>query len=338
MSENKKKRTTIEDVARDSGVSIATVSRIINNKDTVSGDTREKVLSSMEKLGFVPRSVSQSQEPDRRLILACVPEFDNPFYSRIIRGIKRASRFHDYEILFMQADDFYTKASAPINTIKKSGASGVIMISPIPEKVLGEIRAICPIVMCSEYLDEPNVSYVTIDNTESAKKAVEYLISTGCRKLGLLNSFSRNAYAREREKGFKEALQEAGLEINEERITHISSINYQSAFLKASYMLSSENRPDAIFATADVFAVAAINAAKKLGFRVPEDISVIGFDNVEAALMCDPQLTTVEQPAEEIGYQSCEILIENLQGSDTQPKHIKLETELIVRQSTKFNK
>ena len=206
------------------------------------------------------------------------------------------------------------------------------------EKVLGEIRAICPIVMCSEYLDEPNVSYVTIDNTESAKKAVEYLISTGCRKLGLLNSFSRNAYAREREKGFKEALQEAGLEINEERITHISSINYQSAFLKASYMLSSENRPDAIFATADVFAVAAINAAKKLGFRVPEDISVIGFDNVEAALMCDPQLTTVEQPAEEIGYQSCEILIENLQGSDTQPKHIKLETELIVRQSTKFNK
>ena len=338
MTEKKKKRDTIEDVAKDAGVSIATVSRIINNKDIVNGDTREKVLSAIEKLGFVPRSVPVRQDIDRRLILVCMPDFENPFYARVIRGIRKAARFHEYDLFFMQADDFYTRAAVHLRTIKNSGASGVLMVSPISKKALSELNSICPVVMCSEYIDDPGFSYVSIDNVMSAKKAVEYLISTGCRRIGLLNSFSRNAYARDREQGFDEALQDAGLDISEDRKAHISAINYQSAFSKAAYLLSMESRPDAIFAAADVFAVAAINAAKKLGLRVPDDVSVIGFDNIEASLMCDPQLTTVDQPAEEIGYQSCELLIERLLGEDIIPRHIRLETEIIVRQSTKLNK
>lgn len=339
MSDRKKKRVTIEDVAREAGVSIATVSRIINHKDTVTEETKERVLSTMSALNFEPRSATGGQPvKKRRLILSCLPDFENPFYAQIIKGIRKAVRFHEYELLFMQTDDFYTRSAAYLDSIKNSGASGVLMLSPIPEKALLEIGAICPVVMCSEYVDSPLFSYVTIDNMMAARKAVEYLISTGCRKIGLLNSFKRNTYAREREEGFRDALKEAGISVNESWIVHISSINYQSAFSKAMYILGMNERPDAIFATADVFAVAAINAAKKLGLRVPEDVSVIGFDNVEASVMSDPQLTTVEQPASEIGYQACELLVDRISFGKSRPRHIKLETELIVRQSTKFNR
>ena len=340
MAERKKKRVTIEDVAREAGVSIATVSRIINHKDTVTSETRERVLSMMEYLNFVPRSLHQPpQVSQRKMILLCLPDFDNPFNAQLIRGVQKAARYHDFEVLFLQTENFYTNSGAYLDAIRHSGAAGVLMLSPVPNKtLLFEINAFCPVVMCSEYHEDPGLSYVTIDNAQAAQKAVEYLISTGCRKIGLINSFHRNAYAREREAGYREALLAAGLPVNEDWIAHISSINYQSAFSKASYILGMENRPDAFFATADMFAVGAVNAAKKLGLRVPEDVSVIGFDNVETAVMCEPQLTTVDQPSREIGYQSCELLIDRITNRDSVPRHIKLDTELIVRQSTKFNR
>lgn len=334
----KNKRVTIEDVARRAGVSIATVSRIINHKDSVTSSTRRKVADAMEYLNFVPRSTPAVSDGSSRVILMCIPDFDNPFNAQIIRGVQKAARFHRYEVLFLQTDDFYTSAGDYLSLVKSSSISGILMLSPAPDDgLLAELNARCPLVMCSEYSEQAGLSYVTIDNVTSAKNAVNYLISTGCRKIGLINSFHRNVYAREREQGYLEALREAGLSANPDWIAHISSINYQSALSKAAYILGMDDRPDAFFATSDMFAVGVVGAAKKLGLSVPEDVSVIGFDNVETSLMCDPQLTTIEQPSYQIGYQSCELLIDRISDPDAPHRHIKLDTELIVRQSTKFN-
>lgn len=331
-------RVTIKDVADKAGVSIATVSRIINHKDAVTPDTRQRVLDTMELLNFIPRSIPTITDSNNKVILMCIPDFINPFNAQIIRGVQKVAHFHKYDVLFLQADDFYTSAGDYINIIKNNAIAGVLMFSPVPNSALiDELNSRCPMVMCSDYYDGYSQSFVGIDDISAAKSAVNYLISTGCHKIGLINSFHNNKYARHREKGFCEALTEAGLPINQDWIAHISSISYQSALSKATHILSLEDRPDAFFATSDVYAVGVINAAKKMGLVVPEDLSVIGFDNVEISIMTDPQITTIEQPSYQIGYQSCELLIDKIMYPETSDKHIILDTELIVRQSTKFN-
>ncbi|MBS6952668.1 MAG: LacI family DNA-binding transcriptional regulator [Enterocloster asparagiformis] len=335
----KSNRVTIKEVASKAGVSIATVSRIINHKDTVTSDTRQRVLDTMEQLNFVPKTISPITNSSNKIILMCVPDFDNPFNAQIIRGVQKAAHFHKYDVLFLQADDFYTSAGDYINIVKNNDIAGILMLSPIPSsKLIEELNSRCPLVMCSEYHEESSTSFVSVDDTTAVKNAINYLISTGCRKIGLINSFCNNRYARHRERGFTEALSEAGLPINQDWIAHISSISYQSALSQATYILSKEDRPDAFFAVSDVYAVAVVNAAKKMGLKVPEDVSVIGFDNVEISIMSDPQLTTIEQPCYQIGYQSCELLVEKINNPDSPDKRILLDTELIVRQSTKFNR
>lgn len=331
-----KQKPTLQDVADMAEVSIATVSRIINNKGSIKPSTLEKVQLAMKELNFTPKTFSMLSGAQSKVILTCVPNLDNPFNSPVLDGIHRCAHANGYHVLVLETKDRYTRSEDFEELIKNNSIAGIIIMSSIPQqKILEDLSFRCPTVMCSEYAENFNsVSYVSIDDSASSRKAVEYLISTGCEKIGLVNTNLSFKYARHREKGYRQALEQAGLHYNPDWIVHLSTTDYKLAFSNIFHMLSLKSRPDAIFATSDVYGVAAINAAHALGFHVPDDISVIGFDNIDLSVMCIPELTTIEQPSFQIGYQSCELLVDKIANPLTPAKQILLGTELIVRSST----
>lgn len=331
----KKKRITIEELAEKANVSIATVSRVLNNKGNVRKETRDHVIEIMQKYDFHPQNPHALSNPESNLLLTCVPDFCNPFYSPVIDGIQKAAHENDYDVIFLQSRDYYTEISDFANILKEKSIAGILILSSVPNiELIRELNFKCPVIMCCEYPEDYDVSYVTINDVASTVTAVNYLVLTGCKKIGLMNSSLKFKYARHREKGFTQALEEHGLEINPEWVAHISSINYNLAYSAALHILQLPDRPQAMFACSDVYGIAIINAAKNLGLRVPEDLSVIAFDNTEISIMSDPPLTTVDQPKQQIGYQSCEMLIDQIKSPGAANKQVVLSTQLIIRGST----
>lgn len=330
-------KITIEEIAKRADVSIATVSRILNHKDNVTAKTRDRVISAMEELKFQPKTPASITNAKSRLILMCVPDFNNPFNSPVIDGVQKAARIHGYDVLLLQSKDYYTDSNDYINILKNNSLSGILILSSAPTNtLLDELCFRCPVVMCSEYAENYGVSYVSIDDVAAAKKAVNYLISTGCKKIGMINCNMKFKYSRHRERGYLQALEEAGLTPNPDWVCHVSSINYNLALSNVKQILSLKDRPDALFCISDYFAASTIRAACELDIKVPDELSVIGFDNIELSLMCNPPLTTIEQPCYDIGFQACELLIEKIAHPNAPDKQIILNTELIVRSSTKL--
>lgn len=330
-------KITIEQIAQLSGVSIATVSRIINNKDNVKKETKDRVLAIMDELDFKPKSNSTLSNPNSNVILMCVPDFQNPFNSPVINGVQQAAYENGYDVLLLQSKNYYTEEEDFKHILKDNSFAGILLLSSVSNNnILDELSLRCPVVMCSEYAENCGVSYVSIDDKNSAKTAVNYLISTGCKKIGFINCSKKFRYARHREDGFKQALYDSGLEFNQNWMANVSSINYNLALSRATHILSLPDRPNGIFTSSDVFGLAVIKAAHNLGLRVPEDVSVVGFDNIDLSIISTPSLTTIEQPTYQLGYQSCELLLEKIKNPDTLDKQIILDTELIVRSSTKL--
>lgn len=331
----KSHKVTIKQIADAANVSIATVSRVLNNKDKVNPETRDRILKAMEDLNFQPKSSSMISDSASRIILLCVPEFNNPFNALIIKGIQNAARCHGYDVLILQSRDYYTDTNDYTNILRSTSIAGIIILASVPNpRLLNDLIPRFPVVMCSEHVEDFCTPYVSIDDRAAAKKAVNYLISIGCRKIGLVNSNLSFHYAQQREQGYWEALKAAGLDANPSWIAHISTVDYNLALSNALHILSQPDRPDAIFAVSDVYAVSIIKAAAKLGLKVPEDLSVIGFDNIDLTSMTTPAITTIDQPSYQIGYQSCELLIEKIGNPAMEDKHIILDTELVVREST----
>jgi DNA-binding LacI/PurR family transcriptional regulator len=327
-------KMTIKQIADIAGVSIATVSRVMNHKDSVKEDTRRRIHEVMEKLNFNPSSVLLTNNTSRTILL-CISDLGNPCVARTISGILRSAYENNYRIFILQTKENYLTFEDCKDVLQNHSFAGIILsTSVIDMELLKLLTRSCPIVMCSEYCAIDGISFASIDDVLAAKKATDYLISCGCRRIALLNSNLRHQYARHRETGYLEALMNAGLEKHDEWIVHISQVNYNLAFSYALNLLSLPNRPDAFFAVSDVYAVAAIHAANRVGLKIPSDISIIGFDNIEVSSVIDPPITTIDQPVDQIGYQSCELLIEKINNPQTPPKKIFLDTELIVREST----
>lgn len=329
-----KSKATLTQIAEHAGVSIATVSRILNDTGRVSAATRQKVLQAIRELEQDPVRRYPTQIYQRILVL--VPDFMNPFYANIIDGIQQTAHNNNYEIFLVPTKDSYPNSSYLVNMIKKEGFSGVLWLSSTPpSELLSLMQHHCPIVMCCEYPEDFPCSFVSIDDVTAAYRAVNYLVSTGCKRIGMVNCSLKYKYARHRREGFLQALSHTGLEFNPEWYVSIPSIDYTLAYSAILQALSADPVPDAVFACSDVYAAATINAAKSLGIRVPEDLAVIGVDNVEASRMTHPTITTIAQPGFQMGQQACSILVEKISNPELPPRHILLNTELIIRESTR---
>lgn len=327
-------KATLTRISQKAGVSIATVSRVLSGKDTVAPATRARVLQAVRELEYgAPDTM-----PERgfRTLLVLLPDFSNPFYADIIEGIQQTARAAGFEVFLLPTGDSYPSVSAVTGLIRREGFAGVLWLCTSPgEKLLAAVEQICPMVMVGEYPDGCTGSYVSIDDVSAAFRAVNYLISTGCRRIGMLNCSMKYKYARHRLEGYRRALDRSGLPFRPEHYTQVPTIDYTLAYSAALQLLHTEPAPDAIFAASDVLAAAVINAAAGLGLRVPEDISVIGFDNVVTSRITQPPITTIAQPCQQLGQQACSILTERVASSDLPHRQILLSTELVIRDSTR---
>ncbi|MFA6774995.1 MAG: LacI family DNA-binding transcriptional regulator [Sphaerochaetaceae bacterium] len=327
-------KPTYHEISQKTGISPATISRVLNNTANVSSPTREKVFEAIASMGFdITRLAKRREKSD--LLLLNIPSFGNPFYARIIDGARDSALRNGYSLLVSENElDDKNDVDNFLSLVGKTKSAGVIITNSLSLETLLRIDHAVPVVQCCECRDDSNVPFVTIDDLTAARSAVEHLISLGKRKIAFINGPLAYKYARDRLNGYRSALLAASLPVDVEWIIQLGEINYDMALSAAYQMLNSEDRPDGFFTSSDVYAAAVVKAAKRAGLRVPEDVAVVGFDNIEISSMCTPSITTVSQPRYQMGLLSCDLLCERISSTSLPLKNMYLETELIVREST----
>ena len=324
-----KGKATLHDVAEAAGVSIATVSRAINNKDTVKPPTYKRIMAAIRDVGYEKYTILHHSG----LLLVLLPDLKNPFYSEVIKGITSAAERHGYQEIIVRTGSHPLTFDFVENLVNTTSAEGVITLDPIESEMLKQMCAKFPVVQCAECNETAHASCVTIDDVSASELVVDYIVSKGITRIALLNGPMKYKYARKRQEGFIKGLKKHHIEIDPYLIAPLPQFSYDAAVSLSTQLLTTGSPPKAIFAVSDVFAVAAINAAKRLGLKIPQDLAVVGFDNTETSIMCSPPLTTVKQPQFQMGFLASEMLIEQIKDPNIETKQIMLNTELIIRES-----
>lgn len=330
----------LESIARKAGVSRSTVSRVINDSPNVSERTRQRVLAIIEQEDFHPNAAARALVKRRTDILGVVIPTsanvflsDNNYYPLILAGLNDAIRQLDYAMLMwlgeVTQDDHHLmrKLSNPHLT------DGLIFVSlpsdhPLYSK-LSRLRQ--PFVMIDRpFTNLESTNYVSIDNVRAAEIATEHLIRLGRRRIAHITGIMTIADAYDRLEGYKNALRAADLPVDYRLIVE-GMFNYESGYRAMQLLLP--HKPDGVFAANDTMAVGALQAALEAGLRVPDDLSIIGFDDLDVALQTTPPLTTIRQPIRAKGEIAASLLVDLINGKRSAPQQVILPTELIIRQS-----
>ena len=328
---------TMADVAREAGVSVATVSRLLNNQESVSPDTAARVFAAIEKLSYEPNILARNlRRNESRVILILAPNVTNPYYAHILSGIGDVSTKLGYSALIFTTSDDIEREREGLDMLKKRRADGaILMASNIGCNWLLEYSSQFPLVQCSEYDPTVDIPHVSIDNYQATVDGMEYLIGLGHERIAIISSENEYISTALRLKGYKDTLKKHGVMANEEYIIYASrDYSFKSGKAKAKELLKVSPRPTAIFCISDTLALGAITAAKELGLRVPEDVTVIGFDDVEHTTMFHPYITTVAQPCYDLGKQAAKMLYAQMTQGKEIPRQMILDHKLIVRESS----
>jgi len=328
---------TMADVAREAKVSVATVSRLLNNKGTVSPETAARVFAAIEKLDYEPNLLARNfRRNESRVILLLSPNVTNPYYSRILAGIGDAGAEVGYSALIYNTGDDRERERAALEMLKKRRADGAILMSSSMDcGWLLEYAERFPIVQCSEYGPDVDIPHVSIDNYKATQEAMEYLIALGHRRIATISAENEYISTRLRLDAYCDTLVKNDIAVNEAYIAYASrDYSFKSGKARARELLSVTPRPTAIFCISDTLALGAITAAKEMGYRVPEDVTVIGFDDVEHTTMLHPYITTVAQPCYELGRQAAQLLFSVIMHNTVPQRQVILEHRLIVRESS----
>lgn len=324
-------------IAERAGISVATVSRCFKQPNLVRGDTLKRVYAAVEELGGTAPSPRPGIVDGERRILAITPVLNNPFYTDILNGIKRAAEKNGCMLLIMNEKLTKTNMQDTMRLINQADVHGVILMQRLEQTVLDYLKERTPIVQCSEFNEDSDVSYVSIDNLDATKKLMRYIFSTGKTRVLLVNSDPTcYTYARLRLQGYREALEQAGLPYDPDNVITIPDGSFNATVSAVSDSLKSRRAPEAIFCVSDIMAAAALRACALEGFRVPADIMIIGFDNVDISVMTTPNITTVSQPRYDIGFTACTQLLSMIANPGKPAQHFIMNTELILRESTDF--
>lgn len=330
-----KKKVSLQDIAEQAGVSIATVSRVINQKGLVKAETRDRILKILTESDYAMPLLVAAQE-DSSTIAVFVPDFTNPFTSVVLDGIRKSAKLNHYNTVMIVAKetDLHTLEDY-LDLIRDVNVKGIISVAALPnETVVRALNQRIPTVLCSEYIASKYVTYVSVDNYKAAFDATDYLILSGRQRIVHFNSTLNHQYAREREAGYRDALEHHQLAVDPSLLLHLPRIHYQLALSQIEFLLQHQPDIDGVFASSDIFAAATVEAALKLGRKVPDDLAIIGFDDIEIATIITPKLTTVHQPSFELGFQACELLKEKITSPQTDEKQIMLYTNLVIRETT----
>ncbi|MFB3159928.1 LacI family DNA-binding transcriptional regulator [Neobacillus sp. 179-J 1A1 HS] len=326
----------IADVAKMANVSTATVSRVISNAGTVKKETAEKVLEAIKKLNYQPNMLArQLRRSETKTILVVVPDITNTFFSAVLRGIESVAIENGYQVLLGDARNNVETETSYLTILGQKKADGLILLTArTDQKILEELSQDYPVVLACEYYEGTQLPTVSIDNVSSARKATEYLISLKHKRIGHISGPLNVVVGRDRCKGFHQAMAKHGLSVDPSLVQE-GEFSFESGFNLMMKFLSLEEPPTAIFAGNDEMAMGAVKAAKSKGFRVPEDLSVVGFDDIKFASIFEPALTTIAQPTFDMGQKAMHLLLKIINDEELEKNQIILSDKLIVRNSCK---
>ncbi|MBN1789344.1 MAG: LacI family DNA-binding transcriptional regulator [Bacteroidales bacterium] len=333
-------RVTIKDIARELKVSISTVSRALTDHPDISPGTKQVVRDFVEKMKYRPNAIALSLRNQRTQIIGViVPEIVHHFFSEVISGIDEAAVKAGYNVMFFQSNERYDREIMNIQSIMASRADGVLISFAKDTSNFNHIRQLLddriPVVLFDRATDEIETDKVIVDDFEGAFTAVEYLIKTGCKRIAHFAGPQHLQTHYQRKRGYISALEKNGLPLDDNLV--LISDSYESALEVTRILMQKPDPPDAIFAVNDMTAVGTLNALKAMEFRIPEDVSVVGFTNGLVSKVTDPLITTISQHGFEIGKKATEILIRRIQeeGKSFKPITEVIKTELVIRDSTR---
>ena len=326
---------TIVDVAAEAGVSYATVSRVINNQDHVSPEKRERVLRAMTQLGYVANIQARSLAGGSSHIVGLLVNYLSSSYAvEIIRGIDAALQDNQYDLVLYSAHTHHTKESAYVAKLTRNLADGLLLILPYhSQSYLDALRQRrFPHVLVDYLSDGVDAPSVATTNFRGAYEATLYLLQLGHHRIGFITGALETGCAQQRLAGYKAALIDHGILVDPQLISE-GHFQQPQGYQCAQYLLNLSDPPTAIFAANDMMAFGVMEAARDKGLNLPEDLSIVGFDDIPQASHVHPPLTTVRQPLEEMGKQAALLLLYYIAHPEAEIKRIELATELIVRDS-----
>lgn len=338
--------STIRQVAELAGVSIATVSRFLSNPEKLSGEAANKVEQAIKTLNYQPNLLARNLSKSRSYsVLVLVPNIANPFLAKVVRGIEGVGQRRGYSVLLGDTRYSQERENEYLSRLDGRQVDGVIQLNASwPERLnnkAGDLpQAVLPLVNACECVDDAPCPTVSIDNKQAAETLVEYLISLGHRRIGCLlgpkigTAGNYSPMTRERLQGYRAALEAHALQFDESLLVD-GNFSVASGVDAAGYFSQLQDLPSAIFCMNDEMAIGLIQGLKTRGLKVPEDISVAGFDDIEMSRYCDPPLTTIAQPAEALGEEAMTLLCDRIEKKQSENLRRILPTELIVRASTK---
>ncbi len=325
---------SIQDVAELAGVSVATVSRVMNNSNNVSPKSTQKVQAAIEKLNYSPNWASKNLRSKKsNMILIVIPEFSNPFWGDILDGMDQEAQRNHYKLIITTSHGSVDQERSALSMLKQQQADGAILLSPVlTQSELAGIDSRHPIVQCCEYTENSTLPHVSIDNYTACYEAAEHLIRMGHKKIAMISSTNHFSSTTQRELGFHKALLQYDIALPENYLLR-GNYSFGSGYEKMRLLLSNPVPPSAVIAISDTVAAGCLAAIDSCGLSCPKDISVIGFDNIQLSTMIHPKLSTISQPRNQLGVTAVQMLLDRLNGN-MDSRQIFLPHELVIRQSS----
>ena len=332
------KRVTLRDISELTGFSINTVSRALNDKEEVREDTRVKILAAAHKLGYRPNRLAKGLRSNKTgTIGVVVTDVANPFFSALVKGIARAARDLDYSIILQDSDEDYAGEEEAIQVLLAEQVDG-ILITPVQSQQqtiehLAESQF--PFVLVGRYFQELDTNYVVPDDYQGGFIATEHLIQQGHKRLAMVNGPLHISSARERFQGFSDALEKYGVPLDESLVVN-GALTVEEGIDLSRPILKGVTRPSAVVCYSDFVAFGVMQAIREIGLLIPDDIAVVGFDDVRMSSCLQVPLTTIRSPKEELGRQAMQLLVDRLKKNHNagETDKRKLAVELVSRESS----
>ncbi|HHH41437.1 MAG TPA: LacI family transcriptional regulator [Chloroflexi bacterium] len=329
---------TMRDVAEQAQVSVATVSRVINKSGFVSPELEARVRGAMAELNYQPSALARGlRRQETQTVGLLVPQLDHPFFSGLAYAIEKACFEADYRTFVCSAEEDQAKEDAYIAMLMRQRVDGVILVPTghTTEKVQALAQRGTPVVLVDRDLEELDISRVLSNNARGAYQGIRYLLELGHRRIGVVGGPSYSHPMKRRIHGLTRALADAHVEPDPELMLVVDEgQQFELGYHAALKLLRRASRPTAIFALTDVMAVGVLHAAAQLGVAVPEELSVMGFDDIPLAAYSIPGLTTVAQPIYRMGATAVEVLLQHIRDPQADTERIVLNTQLVFRKST----
>lgn len=326
--------TNIQKVAKLANVSVATVSRVINNSDKVLPETRAKVEDAIKKLNYIPNMLARNfRTAESRSLLVMVTSISNLYYMETVHGISEYAYENGYDILLSETKEDVKRQIEGLLKVKNHIADGaVIMESTIKDNMLMTLEKEHPVVQCSVYGGDAPVPFVSIDNVKGGYIGVRFLIERGHNRIAFIGTQDDAKYNEDRLTGFLQGISEAGIQQDEQLLVR-TSLSFEGGGSTALELMRNTERPTAMFFASDMQAIGAIHSLKEAGYDIPGDVAVLGFDNLEICNIVSPALTTVAQPMHDIGREAARVLIERIKGESDNIKNVIFQPQIIIRGS-----